>query len=521
MHAVMPVERLVDNLVGGRFLVRELHRRGATGELYDAYDQATGERVALKILRPGAASPERIDREARILSDLEHPGIVRHIAHGTTERGRRYLAMEWLDGEDLSERLRRERLTLTEVVALGGAVARALSAAHANGVVHRDLRPSHVFLPGFRAARAKVLDFGLAQATDSARELTRSGAVLGSRGYVAPEQLLGDRPRVGPKADLFALGCILYELLAHRAPFDAPEAREVVRRILFDDPEPIEAKAPGVPAELADLVRRLLAKDVDDRPESADEVAARLGALPLPTRGEAVRLQVLLGPDVGLLRLVGDPRMDIGKHPSATLPLRDGSVARFHCEIVRGPSALEVRDLGGPRGLLVDGARVSHATLREGAVLGLGESRVRVERVADAELGLSGAERARTGEMNVLLEGAGWDARAVAQRLHEGSGRRRGPHLAVYGSAFRAEDLAHASGGTLLLEEPEALAPAEQRALARFVETRAVATARGPVHADVRIVTHAPNDLRPAVNARRFPPELFHALAALRLALPS
>jgi hypothetical protein len=505
-----------DGLVDGRFRIRRFHRRGGMGELYEAWDQVRGERVALKLLRAGNTAFERFEREGALLATLDHPGIVRHIAHGVTSLGQRYLAMEWLEGEDLAERLRRERMSVREVVELGVALGRALGAAHAREIVHRDLKPHNVFLPGLRPSRAKLIDFGLARSHDPVRELTKTGVALGTRGYMAPEQIAGDRRSVGAWTDLFSLGCVLYECAAGVAPFAADDSREVLRRILFEDPPPLAAH-PGIPKGLADLVMSALEKDPDDRPASAAAFVAALEAIPLARGADGLRATVIQGADVGLVRVVGGSTMDIGKHPSATLALRDTAASRFHCEVTSLGGVLAVRDLGSTNGLTVDGARVARSRLRDGGVLGIGESRVRIDRVADAGVETDDLERARRGDMNVLLEGEHWQPRAFAEALHGCGARRRALCIPVYGSALRVEDLATLSGGTLLLEEAESLGAEAQQALFQFVTTRTIATPRGRVPVDVRIVTHAGVDLRGAVNAKRFRPDLFHALAGIRL----
>jgi hypothetical protein len=514
----MLAERTVDGVLDARFVVRELRHRGGHGELYLAYDQASGERVALKVLRRATTSPDRFVREAATLLGLRHEGIVRHVAYGLTRYEEPYLVMEWLEGEDLAERLRRERPTAGEVVSIGIALSRALAAAHARGVVHRDLMPGSVLLKGFSAAGASLLDFGPGRVRCASRDLGGPASTPGVRGYVAPEQALGDHLRVGPQADLFSLGCVLYEALAH-APFEAPDPGEVLRRILFVDPLPLGAFAPGLPAGLASLVEHLLAKDPDDRPAGARAVASALEAIPVTTRRDGVRLSVVRGVDLGMVRLVGEPRADIGRHPSARLVLRDGAASRFHCELVRDArGGLMARDLGSATGLEVDGTRTPMGQVRDGALLGLGKSLVRVERVDNVDCGPTGLEMARSGDMNVMLEGEG-DPRAVAERLHACGRRRRGPYAAVYGSALRVADLAHLSGGTLLLLEAETLTHEAQRALVDFAETRMVPTSRGRAHADVRLVASSAKDLRAAVNGRRFLGELFEVLAGVRVAL--
>jgi hypothetical protein len=513
----MLAPRSVDGVLDARFVVSELRHRGSQGELYLAYDQLSGERVALKVLHAASTRSERFTREAASLAALKHSGIVRHLAYGFTTTGAPYVVMEWLEGEDLAERLRRERPPIAEVVTIGTRLARALAAAHAIGVVHRDVKPSNVRLHGFRAAGTKLLDFGVGR-IGAARDLARPGATLGARGYVAPEQVVGDHLRIGPQADLFSLGCVLYEALAD-APFEARDPEEVLRRILFVDPLPLATFVPGLPAGLASLVERMLAKDPDDRPDGAAAVVRSLEAIPVATRRDGLRLSVLRGSDVGTVRVSGEPRIDIGRHPSATLTVHDPRAARFHCEVARGErGGLVVRDLGSAHGLEVDGHRVVRADLRDGAVLGIGDGQVRVELVANADCGPSDLERARAGDMNVMLEGDG-DPRALAERLHVSGGRRKGPYAAVYGSALHIADLAHLSGGTLLILEPETLTPEGQREMTDFAETRTVPTSRGRAHADVRLVVRAAIDLRVAVNDRRFSSELFEAMAGVRVAI--
>jgi len=149
-------------VVGERFEIEFQASAGGMGQVYRARDRATGEVVALKVLHRGlAAHSPRLLREARILSQLHHPGIVRYIAHG--EEPAPFVAMEWLDGEDLARRLSHDPLTMGESVELVRRVAEALAAAHVRGVIHRDVKPSNLFLVGGAIDRVKVLDFGIAR----------------------------------------------------------------------------------------------------------------------------------------------------------------------------------------------------------------------------------------------------------------------------------------------------------------------------------------------------------------------
>jgi serine/threonine protein kinase len=179
------------------------------GTVYRALDRLSGAPVALKL--PNAAHARAL-AEADALAALDHPAIVRLVAHGFTDDGNPFLAMEWLEGEDLAARLERSPLGAADAL-LGARVAGALAAAHAAGMVHRDLKPSNLFLVGGEVAAAKLVDFGIARAPRAGTRLTATGMLIGTPGYMAPEQARGDR-EIGPATDLFALGAVLFECLA-------------------------------------------------------------------------------------------------------------------------------------------------------------------------------------------------------------------------------------------------------------------------------------------------------------------
>src|SRR6185503_14780107 len=171
--------------------------------VYRAIDRASGSPVAFKVLRSVSAdATDRFAREVRVLSGLRHPGIVRYVADGRTHEGEMWLAMEWLDGESLNHRIARAGLTPAESVELVRRIAEALGAAHERGVIHRDLKPSNLFLVDGDLERVKVLDFGVARVADASA--TRTGVMVGTPGYMAPEQARGDR-RVSSRSDVFAL----------------------------------------------------------------------------------------------------------------------------------------------------------------------------------------------------------------------------------------------------------------------------------------------------------------------------
>jgi hypothetical protein len=267
------------DLIGERFEVEMLAGSGGVGQVFRARDRATGGFVALKVLRPpSAGDTERFGREVKVLAKLQHPAIVRYVAHGKTPDGEPYLAMEWLEGEDLAARLAREPLSVAESVELVRRAADALACAHARGIVHRDIKPSNLFLRGKRLDDLKLLDFGLAWLVDASRELTRTGLVVGTLGYMAPEQALGDRA-IDPRTDVFALGCVLYRCITGRSAFDSDRIGAVLMKILHEDPPRASEVAPGVPAALDELLSRMLAKEARARPADGAAVAEELFAL--------------------------------------------------------------------------------------------------------------------------------------------------------------------------------------------------------------------------------------------------
>jgi tetratricopeptide (TPR) repeat protein len=271
------------DVVADRFEIERPAGSGGMGDVYRALDKLDGQVIALKVLR-GAKPVEamRFTQEARVLSELRHPAVVRYVAHGVTPRGDMYLAMEWLDGEDLSERLRTAGLSVDETVALGKRVAEALGVAHGRGVVHRDVKPANLFLPGNEVDRVKILDFGIARV--GARTATRTGMTLGTPGYMAPEQARGERD-LDARTDVFALGCVLFECLTHRAAFVGDHVMAVLAKILLDEAPRVSELKRDVPRGLDDLIARMLSKDPALRPKDGAAVAAELGTILEENRG--------------------------------------------------------------------------------------------------------------------------------------------------------------------------------------------------------------------------------------------
>jgi len=251
--------------------------RGGMGEVSAATDLELHREVALKRLADPYARDEaarrRFLREARALARVSHPNVVAVFDVGEHE-GRPSLVMELIHGRSLHRLLEADGpRSPADAASIAGAIAAGLGAAHARGIVHRDVKPSNVIITP--DGKVKIVDFGIAR-LDDATTLTRSGQTFGSPTYMAPEQLTGAGRTVDARADLYALGCVLFEMLAGHPPFVGDEAMSVSFRQVHEAPPPLEAIRPGVPPTLAALTGRLLAKDPDERPGSADEVVAAL-----------------------------------------------------------------------------------------------------------------------------------------------------------------------------------------------------------------------------------------------------
>jgi hypothetical protein len=267
----------VGDVIDGRFTLEELAGRGGMGAVYRARDCLSGQPVALKLLHafPSTDALKRFSREADVLSGLSHPGIVAYVAHGHTGQGQPFLAMEWLEGEDLARRLSRQPLSLEETLALVRRAAQALAVAHQQGVIHRDLKPSNLLLRQGRPDDVVVLDFGLARHLVSSHVMTASHMVLGTPGYMSPEQVSG-QSQLTPAVDVFSLGCILYECLAGQPPFSAPHMVAALAKILFTEPTPLRQVRPELPVALQPLLERMLAKEPPRRLADATRLLAAL-----------------------------------------------------------------------------------------------------------------------------------------------------------------------------------------------------------------------------------------------------
>jgi tRNA A-37 threonylcarbamoyl transferase component Bud32 len=262
------------------------------GEVFEGEHVLVGRRAAVKILLPELSSFEdvsgRFFNEARAVASIRHEGIVQLFDFGLHE-GSAFLVMEMLDGETLAERVRRRgRLPVGEAVAIARQVASAMAAAHAAGVVHRDLKPENIVLVRAEpngGTRAKVLDFGIAKLANGSLtgvSATRTGQILGTPAFMAPEQCHG-ASHVDDRADIYALGCVIYFMLTGRPPFVSDGVGATIAAHLYLRPVKPSTYVDGIPANLEALILRFLAKSPEERPSSMGKVDELLAAIAAET----------------------------------------------------------------------------------------------------------------------------------------------------------------------------------------------------------------------------------------------
>ena len=283
----------------GPYRVVRLLGEGGMGTVYEARQEAIGRRVAIKVLHAEFAHSNefatRFFNEARAVNLVDHPGVVQVSDYGQLPDGTAYIVMEYLKGESLARRISRATIHLPygEVLQIAWQIADTLAAAHSKGIVHRDLKPDNIMMVPdphtLIGERAKVLDFGIAKLnepqSDSALK-THTRAVMGTPRYMSPEQCLG-ASGVDAKSDVYALGCMMYELLSGQPPFVADGPGLVLSMHLTREPEPLRKLSPSVPVAVADLVHKLLRKDREQRPNmarTASEIEALFKQVPAPVK---------------------------------------------------------------------------------------------------------------------------------------------------------------------------------------------------------------------------------------------
>jgi eukaryotic-like serine/threonine-protein kinase len=382
-------------LIAGRYRLDEPLGEGGMGEVWAATHAITRRRVAMKFLKGSAAMRmdlrQRMLREARAASVVKHPSVVEVLDVFELEGGVPVLVMDLLVGETLGARLAKNPvLGVREAAVLLLPVVEAVEAAHAKGIVHRDLKPDNIFLKKEETGdiTVKVLDFGIAKLTakegDAADTgaLTETGSVVGTPWYMAPEQCYGERD-IDPRADVWALGVILYECLAGVRPVEGASMGQILKRMLHDGIVPIEERVKGVPPELGGLIRRMLSHAREGRPGDLSEVHGVLSTLagrtPRPVPGEVRAASPIDGtaparPDHGDEARPPPPRVDT-----------DGSHA------VPGPRP--TRPLGAPRRSVIAFAVVAVAAAGFGIVYvtGVDHRAATTERLAPPSAGAPAA----------------------------------------------------------------------------------------------------------------------------------
>ena len=265
--------------LSGRYRVEREIGRGGMATVFLAEPLDEHRQVAIKVLRPEVAcflGPDRFHREIEILRRLRHSRIV-PVLDSNEAGALLFLIMPYVAGENLRARLDRERqLSLPAVLSIARDLATAIDYSHGENFLHRDIKPENVLL---EEDRALVCDFGLARAIDrSALEpLSSTGLVIGSPAYMSPEQAMADAA-LGPGCDIYALGCVVYEMLTGELPFTGPNSQAVMARHLSDPPRSMRAVRPDLPARVEDAVLAALAKTPAERPRSGADLLRRLGA---------------------------------------------------------------------------------------------------------------------------------------------------------------------------------------------------------------------------------------------------
>ncbi len=297
-------------VLDNRYDVRRVLGSGGMGEVFLARDRVLGRDVALKVLRRQYAGDsefaERFKREARSAARLSHPNIVQVYDRGETEEGASYIAMEYVPGGTLKERISdRGPLGASKAAALGAQVAEALGAAHDRGMVHRDIKPQNVLLTA--RDEAKVADFGIARAGSSVT-ISKTGSVMGTAGYMSPEQAMGEPAT--PRSDLYSLGVVLYEAITGGLPYTADNPIALSMKHVTEPLRPPGEIDPTIPEGMDALIVKLMAKDPEDRYASTDNLADDLWRV---SRG-------LPPAAAGGSRSSRRPRTKAAQHPPSKMP---------------------------------------------------------------------------------------------------------------------------------------------------------------------------------------------------------
>jgi TolB-like protein/tetratricopeptide (TPR) repeat protein len=434
------------DVLGGRYRLDASAGSGGAGLVWRGTDLDSGTLVAVKTARTTEDTLDRrFLREAETLAKLRHPAIVSHLGHGIVGE-ELYLVMEWLEGEDLGSRLAKSALSVEESLAIAGQLAAALGAAHAAGVVHRDVKPQNVFLVGKRPDRVKLLDFGIARQAGPAT-YTETGVIVGTPTYMAPEQARG-RSELDPRVDVYGLGALLFHCLAGRPPFEGDTVEGVIAQVLTQPAPRLLTIVPHVARTLDSLVASMLAKDPAQRPADGAAVAG-----------------ALLGNDPTAAMPAPRPKL-----PSiAVLPFQDLSAARDQEYLCEGIAEEIIHALAHIEGLRVAarrstfrfrgssadareiGARLDVDTVLEGGVRRAGD-RLRVTvQLVDTATGTQRWSRRFDGQLDDVFAmqdeiagGVGTALRGLLSPPEKEAMRRPGTRPEAYEEVLRGRQLLNA-----------------------------------------------------------------------------
>ena len=284
----------VGSVIADTYTVEALIGRGGMGDVFLAsHKRLPGKKVAIKVLHAELAGEEilaRFQREAQIASKLGHANIVAVHDFNVMPDGTPYLVLEYLEGESLAQRIACGPLPLDQTLSFVRQVGSALAAAHREGIVHRDLKPQNIFIVptevgGRQIEVAKVLDFGISKIRGSQTVKTQDSTMLGTPQYMAPEQATGQQSAVDERTDVFAFGAIVYEMLCGAPAFEGENVPQVVFKVVYEQPVPLEQRVPGLPPAVPAAVARAMAKEPAERFPTAGAFVEALTGEPLTLRG--------------------------------------------------------------------------------------------------------------------------------------------------------------------------------------------------------------------------------------------
>lgn len=333
-------------------LIRQIGS-GGMGTIYEAENIRVGRKFAIKLLKVDLAKNQevfqRFKREAQIAGRLGHPNMVEVVDFNITKDGAPYIVMEKLDGEDLSQRLKRTgALSLAQTLSMLGEVVDALEAAHQAGVVHRDMKPENIFLckHGRRDDLIKLLDFGISKIKTADKVLTQTNAVMGTPYYMSPEQAQGKTDEIDTRTDVFALGTIVYEMLSGLSPFQAPTVPTTLFKVCFEEPNPIETQVEGLPAGLPEVLRKALKKEKNERYSS---VRAFFEDLVRVANGQAATFES--GKLATLLeeRQAREAPQGVAAQPAAAAPVQDPTTLSGSAAELTAGDALPNKAIAPPK----------------------------------------------------------------------------------------------------------------------------------------------------------------------------